>query len=79
MVPDRRVDLSGLKCPEPLMMLRQNLRSMASGEVIGVTTTDYSTLRDFGHFCEFIGHKLLTAETIEDCNQQFYYFLIQKN
>jgi len=57
---DAELDARGLVCPEPLMLVRNRLRKMQSGEVLYVTATDPSTLRDFTSLCRFMGHRLLS-------------------
>lgn len=59
---DRELDAEGLLCPEPLMLARNALREMSSGEVLYVRATDPSTHRDFQNLCRFMGHELLQAE-----------------
>ena len=56
---DQEIDATGLLCPEPLMVVRNAVREMASGEVLHVVATDPSTGRDFNNFCRFMGHQLL--------------------
>lgn len=52
------LDASGLVCPEPVMLLHNRVRDMASGEVLEVLATDPSTTRDIPRFCQFLGHTL---------------------
>ena len=52
----------GLKCPEPLMLVRNKVREMSPGEVLYIQATDPSTHRDFINFCRFMGHELLDAQ-----------------
>ncbi len=59
---DQQVDATGLICPEPLMIVRNRVREMASGQVLHVTATDPSTRRDFQNFCRFMGHELVAEE-----------------
>lgn len=59
---ERDVDAVGLYCPEPLMLLRNTVRGMASGERVSVVATDPSTVRDFTNFCRFMGHELEESE-----------------
>jgi tRNA 2-thiouridine synthesizing protein A len=59
---DLTLDATGLVCPEPLMIVRNKVREMASGQVIHVLATDPSTSRDFHNFCRFMGHELLAEE-----------------
>lgn len=59
---DQCLDASGLVCPEPLMLVRNRVREMRSGEVLRVVATDPTTERDFTQFCRFMGHQLLSHE-----------------
>jgi tRNA 2-thiouridine synthesizing protein A len=59
---DHLLDASGLFCPEPVMLLHNKIRDIASGEVLRVVATDPSTRRDIPKFCLFLGHSLLVQE-----------------
>ncbi|MFT6015164.1 MAG: tRNA 2-thiouridine synthesizing protein A, partial [Candidatus Azotimanducaceae bacterium] len=48
---DIEVDARGLRCPEPLMVVRNKLMDMTSGQIIKVVATDPSTSWDFPNFC----------------------------
>lgn len=63
---EERLDVAGLICPEPVMMLHNKIRDIASGSVLEVVATDPSTQRDIPRFCEFLGHELLSATVSED-------------
>jgi tRNA 2-thiouridine synthesizing protein A len=56
---DLDLDTTGLICPEPLMLVRNQVCDMHSGQVLHITATDPSTGRDFTNFCRFMGHELL--------------------
>lgn len=56
------LDTSGLKCPEPVMMLHAKVRTLSPGDVVKVVATDPSTERDIPKFCHFLGHQLLAQE-----------------
>lgn len=71
---DRHVDAVGLKCPEPLMMVRNAVREMGRGETVSVEATDPSTVRDFKNLCRFMGHELAAQER----DGERYLFLIRK-
>lgn len=60
------VDAKGLRCPEPLMIVRNKMMDMDSGQVIMVTATDPSTSWDFPNFCKFLHHELVRQESSED-------------
>ncbi len=68
------LDTTGLFCPEPVMLLHNKIRTMASGECVRVLATDPSTQRDIPKFCNFLGHTLLEQNAT---TEQFVY-LIQK-
>ncbi|MFT6434438.1 MAG: tRNA 2-thiouridine synthesizing protein A [Candidatus Azotimanducaceae bacterium] len=59
------VDASGLRCPEPLMLVRNKIMDMQSGQVIKVTATDPSTSWDFPNFCKFLKHEMVHSYTDE--------------
>lgn len=56
---DHQLDVKGLFCPEPVMMLHNRIRDIAVGEVLEVIATDPATQRDIPKFCTFLGHELL--------------------
>ena len=67
---EHAVDATGLKCPEPVMMLHAAIRRAEAGETVLLTATDPSTQRDVANFCEFLGHNLLESTAVEG---QFIY------
>ena len=60
---DLTLEAEGLRCPEPVMMIRKSIRSIESGEVLLILADDPATKRDVPNFCEFMDHQLLKAET----------------
>jgi len=56
------LDALGLRCPEPVMMIRKSMRSLESGQVLMIIADDPSTQRDVPSFCEFMDHQLVLAE-----------------
>ena len=57
------LDAIGLRCPEPVMMVRKKVRLMADGETLLVSADDPSTTRDIPSFCRFMDHTLVASET----------------
>ena len=57
------LDTQGLRCPEPLMLLRNRVREIEAGTVVHILATDPSTERDFSNFCRFMGHEMLDCRT----------------
>lgn len=70
--PDATLDATGLFCPEPVMLLHNKIRDIASGELLKLLATDPSTQRDVRKFCNFLGHELV-AEHVQD--KQFLYYI----
>ena len=60
---DHVLDALGLRCPEPVMMVRLNIRKIASGETLLIKCDDPSTVRDIPSFCRFMEHELLAQQT----------------
>ena len=71
---DHSLDAIGLRCPEPVMMVRLNIRKIASGETLLIMCDDPSTTRDIPSFCQFMEHELI-AKQIE---QKPYLYVIKK-
>ncbi|MDV6318669.1 sulfurtransferase TusA [Chromohalobacter sp. HP20-39] len=57
--PDAVLDTSGLYCPEPIMMMHNQVRDMQAGQHLEVIATDPATTRDVPKFCTFLGHELV--------------------
>lgn len=72
---DEILDVTGLMCPEPVMMLHNKIRDIDSGVVLKVIATDPSTQRDIPKFCNFLGHQLLEQTETE----KTYCYFIQKS
>lgn len=59
----KHLDAMGLRCPEPVMMVRLNIRKLEDGETLSVTADDPSTARDIPSFCRFMDHTLVASQT----------------
>lgn len=68
------LEAEGLRCPEPVMMIRKSMRSIEPGQILLILADDPATKRDVPNFCEFMDHKLLHAET----EQLPYRYWVQK-
>ncbi|MCE0557757.1 MULTISPECIES: sulfurtransferase TusA [unclassified Motilimonas] len=71
---DHQLDAIGLRCPEPVMMIRKTVRKLTTGETLLVIADDPSTTRDIPSFCRFMDHALVASET----ENQPYRYLIKK-
>ena len=56
---DNELDATGLRCPEPLMLVRNEMMDMESGQVLNIIATDPSTSWDLPKFCKFLDHELI--------------------
>ena len=61
--PDHTLDAQGLRCPEPVMMVRKTVRNMQSGETLLIVADDPATTRDIPGFCTFMEHELVAQQT----------------
>lgn len=71
---DHQLDAQGLRCPEPVMMVRKTVRAMASGHTLLIIADDPATTRDIPGFCHFMGHTLVAQST----EQLPYRYLMRK-
>ena len=55
------LDLTGLKCPLPVLKARRQIGQMAAGAVLEVKADDPAAQLDFDHFCHTGGHQLLES------------------
>jgi tRNA 2-thiouridine synthesizing protein A len=62
---DQTLDALGLRCPEPVMMVRLQLRKMQVGETLLIIADDPATTRDIPAFCRFMDHELIGSDTAE--------------
>ena len=58
----QELDTLGLRCPEPVMMVRKTVRKMRQGELLTVIADDPATTRDIPSFCRFMEHTLVEAD-----------------
>lgn len=70
----QELDALGLRCPEPVMMVRMRIRKMQDGETLLVVADDPATTRDIPSFCRFMDHQLLASDT----ESMPYRYLIRK-
>lgn len=72
---DAELDAQGLLCPEPLMLVRNRIRDLQSGETLHILATDPSTERDLSNFCRFMNHEMIASTQTND----IYEFWIKKS
>lgn len=71
---DQKLDALGLRCPEPVMMVRLEIRKMQDGQSLLIDADDPATKRDIPSFCRFMDHTLVAQQT----DIMPYQFLIKK-
>ena len=71
---DQTLDTLGLRCPEPVMLLRLQLRKMQVGQTLLIIADDPATTRDIPAFCRFMDHEL----TASDTTSTPYHYLVKK-
>ncbi len=62
MNPDHRLDVSGLRCPVPLLMTARCVDALEPGERLLVTGDDPELELDVRRWCTEAGHRLVHAE-----------------
>ncbi|MRN37266.1 sulfurtransferase TusA family protein [Neisseria sp. N95_16] len=55
------LDVTGLKCPMPILRAKKALAQMQTDEVLTVLATDPGAPGDFEAFCRQTGHVLLES------------------
>ena len=58
---DMELNLTGMKCPLPVLKTRRKINQMTPRAVLKVTADDPAAPLDFEHFCHTGGHKLLSS------------------
>ena len=66
-ISDRQLDVSGLKCPMPILRTKKTLAEMTSGEVLEIHATDPATKDDLAAFARQTGHVLLQLIETDTC------------
>ncbi|VAX07091.1 hypothetical protein MNBD_ALPHA03-1794 [hydrothermal vent metagenome] len=69
-----QLDVTGHKCPVPVLRVRRMLERMPVGGTLKVLATDPMTLIDIPHFCQENNYNILKMTEDED----ILYFLINK-
>ncbi|WP_416379775.1 MULTISPECIES: sulfurtransferase TusA [unclassified Gilliamella] len=59
---DKELNTLGLRCPEPIMLVRKTIRELAVGQVLYVIADDLATTRDIPSFCRYMDHELINSQ-----------------
>lgn len=68
------LDVTGLRCPLPLLKAKKALMELTPGEVLKVSATDPGSQRDFQAYMEHSTHSMLDAWQVDDV----YWYLIKR-
>lgn len=72
---DQEIDLSGLNCPMPVMKTKKALKSMESGKILHVISTDPGSMDDIPELVPEIGCTMIENKDEEGK----FHFLIKKD
>ncbi len=72
---DKFVDAKGKMCPQPLLLTKKALQTMAKDQVLLIVATDEHTELDLQVWCERFGHAIICRKQKE----ADYYFWIKKS
>ena len=60
------IDLTGMKCPMPIVQLTKLMRTLVSGDEVIATATDPAFCLDVEAWCHRTGHELLEIAELEN-------------
>lgn len=63
---EQTLDVTGLRCPLPILRAKKALAALEKGDVLTVLATDSGAPDDFAAFCRQTGHILQASETLEN-------------
>ncbi len=66
MIPDHKLDVSGLSCPLPMLRAKKALATLTSGQTLEVIATDPAAPTDFEAFCHQTGNVLVESGQTDD-------------
>ena len=72
---DVELNLTGIKCPLPVLKTRRQINQMEARSVLKVTADDPAAPLDFEHICHTSGHVLLSSTEQAGC----FTFYIEKS
>ncbi|MFT7595839.1 MAG: tRNA 2-thiouridine synthesizing protein A [Paracoccaceae bacterium] len=63
---DQVLNAEGLNCPLPILKARKALKTLSSGQVLEIRSTDPGSVADFQAFCNQTGNELLSSSSEGD-------------
>lgn len=61
--PPAEIDLSGLKCPLPVLRTKKAMAPLAAGATLAILTTDPASAVDIPAFAKLAGYQLINSAT----------------
>lgn len=61
MATEHTLDVTGLKCPLPMLRAKKTLAQLETDDVLTVLATDAGAPDDFAAFCRHTGHHLISS------------------
>jgi len=58
---EHSLDARGLNCPLPILKAKKALKTVPTGEILEVLSTDPGSVADFGAFCNQTGNELVSS------------------
>ena len=71
-IPDIRLDTTGLTCPMPVLKTKKSLSMMDSGEVLEVTSSDPGSQKDIPKLGKKNGNTYLGSLAVDEGNFKYY-------
>jgi len=68
------LDVTGLRCPLPLLKAKKALTELKAGEALKVSATDPGSQRDFQAYMDHSNHTMLDTWEVDG----IYWYLIQR-
>ncbi len=77
---DRTLDARGLSCPMPIVKARQEINSLAAGQVLQVLSTDRGSVKDFQGWAQAAKNIQLLRQATEnrDGKEVFLHYVQKK-
>ena len=77
--PTRTLDVTGLKCPVPIVKTKKELDTLAPGDVLKVVATDKGSVLDMQGWAKTNkAAKLLEQETVNENGQELFVHYIER-
>jgi len=63
---EKKIDLSGLPCPMPVVKISKEIKTVEVGQIIEARTTDPGALSDFPAWAQSSGNEIVKVEEGSD-------------